>query len=142
MSVIEGNRLPVTRCFSQADISRNDSFKYLSPVKVAQIRGYSSCEVGTFVIHREEKSFDSEGRIMKPADPGQRIEQFGYTFECVIFTLYGHKQGLSGGERIKCQETQRRWTIDNNVSIGFGRGGQGLSEPKFTARYLYKLDFC
>src|SRR2546425_7952902 len=122
MSIIEGNGLPITRRFCQANISRDDSLKYLSPVKVTQIRRYSSCQVGTFVIHRKEKSLDGKSWIMKSTNSGQRIEQFCYTFEGVVFTLDRHNQRLSGGESIKRQEAQRRWAINKKVSVSFGCG--------------------
>jgi hypothetical protein len=76
MYVVEHYRHSVARSFGQPNISWYDGFKHLRTEKTAQIGGNLLRQSCAVIVHREQDTFDREGRIDRAPETHERVEQF------------------------------------------------------------------
>jgi len=71
----------------KANVSGDGSLKDQPAVKAPQVSSDGRCEISALVIHRQQQSLDLQLRVNDATQAGQRVEEFGYAFEGVVFAL-------------------------------------------------------
>src|SRR6266550_855387 len=94
MHIVKSNGFSVARRLGQANISGNYRSEDLLPVKVAQVGRYGCRQVGPFVVHRQEESFNGKTGIVKATNSGQSVKQFRHSLERVVLTLNWYEQRI------------------------------------------------
>ena len=89
MYVVEYYRLTVTWRLGQADVSWDDRFEDLRAKIAPKVGGDLLREDCPVVVHCEQDSLDLECRVDFEAQPLERVEKLGNTFEGEIFALNG-----------------------------------------------------
>src|ERR1700736_2084665 len=67
--IIENNRFTETWSFSKPNIPRNDTLKNLRSKEAAQIRSDLARKCRSFIVHREQDSFDFQAGIQSTPNP-------------------------------------------------------------------------
>ena len=76
---------------SKSNVSGNGGLKDQSAVEAPEVCGHCGRKVGALVIHSEQQSLYSQLRVNDPTQTGQRVEEFGDAFECVVLALDRHQ---------------------------------------------------
>src|SRR5689334_5806233 len=131
MRVVANYGFAIARGFSEPDVARNNGLKDLKSVKVAQVGSHGGRQVSALVVHREEKPFNHQSRIVQPADPRERVEQLRHALERILLTLNGDQERLCRRERVQRKKTERRGAVDNDVVILSLDRGESSPKPEF-----------
>src|SRR5260370_25590186 len=75
-NVVKNYRFTKTWRFRNSHISRNHALKNLCSEETAQIRRYLPGEGCSFIIHRQQDTFDFEARIQGAPDAHHRFQYF------------------------------------------------------------------
>jgi hypothetical protein len=78
---------------------------------------------------------------MNAADPRERVEEFGYAFEGVVFALNRNQQRLCGGQRVKSEQVKRWRTVNDDVIVVSFDGCECVLQPEFSLLNFDELDF-
>lgn len=109
----------MTRCFGEADVSRNDRRENLRAEETSQVGGDLARERGALIVHGEQDAFNSERGIERPANTHQSVKQFGDAFERVILALDRNEDGVAGHEGVERQKIQRGRAINDKEMVIF-----------------------
>src|SRR5437016_942612 len=74
MNVVKNDRLTKTWRFRKSHISRNHALKDLCSEKTPQVRRYLPGKGCSFIIHRQQDTFDLEAGIQGAPDAHQRVQ--------------------------------------------------------------------
>src|SRR5260370_36378615 len=74
VNVVKDDRFTKTWRFRKSHISRNHALKNLCSEETAQVRRYLPGEGCSFIIHRQQDTFDFEARIQGAPDAHQRVQ--------------------------------------------------------------------
>ena len=78
-------------CLSKSNVSGNSGLKDESAVEAPEVGRYCGRKVSALVIHREQQSLYSQLGVNDSTQTGQRVEELGDTFECVVLALDRHQ---------------------------------------------------
>jgi hypothetical protein len=107
----------MTGRFSKADAARDDGLKNLIGEEFAEIGGHLFREVGAFVVHRQENSFDLERMPEGVPDALNGVHQTGYSFEGEELALNRNENGIGSHKSVQSQEVEGGWAVDQGVLI-------------------------
>src|SRR5215831_9325709 len=71
-------------------------------------------QVRTVVIHRQDHAFDLQPGIQALAQALNCVQQLTYAFQGEVFSLHGHKHGISSYKSVEGQKIKRWRAIKNN----------------------------
>jgi len=74
MYVVEYDRLPMARCFSQANISGYDGLKNLRTEETPKVGSDLLRQRSSIIVHRQQYSLDRESRVDGPAKPHEGVK--------------------------------------------------------------------
>ena len=92
------------------------------------------------VIHRQRDALDDELRVQVVTDEVEGGKQLGQSFQGVVLALQRDKDRIGGGQGVHRQQSERRWTVDEDVVVFVDDLGQKPAEsslPPFDRRELY-----
>src|ERR1035437_10428841 len=121
--IISKDRLAETRCFRQANTSRNDGLEHLVAKKAGEVGGDLTGEVGAVVEHGQQDTFHCERMSKKVANSVDGIHQLGDSFQSEELALNRNQDGVGGDQRIQGEQIQRRRAVDQNEAVGFANPG-------------------
>ena len=91
-------------CLSKSNVSGNSGLKDESAVEAPEVGRYCGRKVSALVIHCEQQALYSQLGINDPTQTGERVEELGDTFECVVLALDRHQERVRGRQRVDRQQ--------------------------------------
>src|ERR1700722_16928053 len=140
MYVVEHDGHAMARSFSQANVTRNDSFEDLGAEETAEIGGDLLGKRRPVLIHREQDAFDGWLRVDGSAKAHERIEKLGDAFEGQVLALNGHQNGVTGGEGVNGEQIKRRSAINQDVVVFGKNAGHDRFQLVFPIFDRHELD--
>jgi hypothetical protein len=107
----------MTGRLGQTHISRYDSLEHLRPEEAAQVRGDLLRQDRSVVIHREENTFYSEGRIYGSPQTHQCVKKFGDTLERQVFALDRNKHRVGRRQCIQGEKVEGWRAVNQNELV-------------------------
>src|SRR5215467_6119475 len=96
LDVVENYGFAVARGFGEPDVSGNHRGEYLRPQKIPQVRYDLIRQVGSFVVHRQEKAFYGEALVKVPPNLHQCVPKLSNALEREVFALDWDQDGIRG----------------------------------------------
>jgi hypothetical protein len=124
----------------QAHIPRDYGLKYVFRKEFAEVGRHLFGQAGSLVEHGQQHAFDFEPRIEALFHAVDCVHERGNAFEREVFALDRNQDRVGRGERVDCEEIERRRTVQDDEVVTGPQLFQLLAEARFAAFAVGKLD--
>ena len=90
--------------FREADVTRNGGFQELLTEELAEVLGDLLGEVRSVVVHGEQDTFETEGRVEGLGNAVESTDQLGHTFEGEVLGLERHEETVGCDEGVQGEQ--------------------------------------